>query len=56
MLIFIMPSISIFDFMSVAGPDTNIFLYILASAAYAEDVNPNVIKTLLPNDLTTFFS
>ena len=55
MLIFIMPSISIFDFMSVAGPDTNIFLYILASAAYAEDVNPNVIKTLLPNDLTTFF-
>ena len=51
-----MPSISLFDFMSVVGPDTKIFfLYILATAAYAEDVNPNVIKTLLPNGLTTFF-
>ena len=52
-----MPSIPLLDFMSVVRLDTNFFFFlcVLASAAYAEDVNPNVIKRLLPNGLTTFF-
>ena len=35
-------------------PDLNIFLWIAASVADAFAVNPNGIKTLLANDLSTF--
>ena len=46
--------ISSFHIISVVLPDPLIFLCIPASAAAAA-VNPNVIKTLLPNGLITFF-
>ena len=42
-----MSSILSFDIISVAVPDHQIFLCILASAADAAGVNPNGIKTLL---------
>ena len=47
-------SISLFDIISVVVPDPKIFLCIPASAAEAAAVNPNGIKTLLPNGLITF--
>ena len=50
-----MSFISAFDFISVVVPDPQMFLFIPASAADAATVNPNGIKTLLANDLTTFF-
>ena len=37
-----------------ATPDPKNFLWIAASFAGAAAVNPNVIKTLLANDLSTF--
>ena len=50
-----MSSISLFDIISVAFPDPNIFLCIPASAADADAVNPEEIKTFLANGLITFF-
>ena len=50
-----MPSVSSLDIISVVVPESNIFLCIPASAADAAAVNPNGIKTLLANDLITFF-
>ena len=50
-----MPSVSSLDIISVVVPKSNIFLCIPASAADAAAVNPNGIKTLLANDLITFF-
>ena len=47
--IFIMSFISSFK-----KPDSNIFLWIAASVANAATVNPNGIKTLLANGLSTF--
>ena len=35
-------------------PDSNIFLWIVASVADATDVNPNGIETLLANGVSTF--
>ena len=40
--------------INVVTPDSNIFLWITASVAYAAAVNPNGIKMLLANDLRTF--
>ena len=50
-----MSSISLFDIISVAFPDPNIFLCIPASAADAAPVNSKGIKTFLANGLITFF-
>ena len=44
-----------FEIINVVLPDPNIFLWIAASVAYATAVNPNSIKTLLTNGLSTFF-
>ena len=51
-----MSSISSFDIISVAVPEPNFFLCFPASVADAAAVNPNVIKRLLANGLTTFFN
>ena len=49
-----MPYISSFDIISaVVLPETRTFLFTSASAADA--VNTNGIKTILANDLITFF-
>ena len=46
----IMPSISLFDIISVVFPDPHIFICISASAADGAAINPKGIKTLLAND------
>ena len=53
--ILIISSISSFDIISVVVPEPKIFLCIPASAADTAVGNPNGIKTLLANDLNTFF-
>ena len=45
--------ISSFEIINVVTPDPNIFLWIAASVADADVVNPNGIKTLLANSLST---
>ena len=50
-----MSSISSFDIVSVAVPETKIFLCIPTSVADAAAANPNEIKTLLANSFSTFF-
>ena len=47
--------ISSFEFINVVIPDPNIFLWIATSVADDAAVNPNGIKTLLANGLSTFF-
>ena len=54
-MIFIISFISSFEIIKVTFPEPNIFLCIPASAADAAAVNPKGIKTLLANDLITFF-
>ena len=44
--ILIMPSISLFEFISVAFPDPKTFLFIPAFAADVAALNPKWIKTL----------
>ena len=51
--IFIMSFVSSFKIISVVIPDPIIFLLIAASVADADAVNPNGIKTLLVNGLST---
>ena len=46
--------ISLFEIINVVFPDPNIFLWIAAPVADAGAVNPNGIKTLLANGLSTF--
>ena len=46
--------ISLFEIINVVLPDPNIFSWIAASVADAAAVNPNGIKTLLANGLSTF--
>ena len=46
--------ISSLGIINVVVPDTNIFLWTAASVADAAGVNPNGIKTLLANGLSTF--
>ena len=46
-----MPSVSLFDIISVVVPDPKIFLCIPASTADAAAVNSNLIETLLVNGL-----
>ena len=46
--------ISSLEIIFIVVPDSNIFLEIVASAADAAVVNPNEIKTLLANGLSTF--
>ena len=46
-----MPSVSLFDIISVVVPDPKIFLCIPASTADAAAVNSNLIETLLANGL-----
>ena len=48
--------ISLFEIINVVVPDTNIFLWIAALVADTAVVDPNVIKTLLANGLSTFFN
>ena len=43
-----------FEIINVVTPDRNIFLWIAASVADTAAVNPNGIKTLLANGLSTF--
>ena len=50
-----MSFISSFEIINVVVPDPKIFFWIAASVAYAADVNPNGIKTVLANGLSTFF-
>ena len=50
-----MSSISSFDIISVAVPESKILLCVLASTADVAAVSPNGIKTLLTNGLITFF-
>ena len=47
--------ISSFEIFSVVIPDPNIFAWIAVSVADAAPVNPNGIKTILANGLSTFF-
>ena len=47
--------ISLFEIINVVVLDPNIFLWIAVSIVYAAPVNPNDIKTLLANGLSTFF-
>ena len=47
-------SISSFEIINVVNPDSNTFLRQAASVANAAAVNPNGIKTLLANGLSTF--
>ena len=49
-------SISSLQIINVVVPDPIIFLWITASVPDAAPVNPNGIKTLLGNGLTTFQS
>ena len=51
--IFIIPFISSIKIINAVVPDPNIFLWIATSAADAAAVNPNGIKTLLANGLST---
>ena len=51
---FIISFISSFEIINVVTPDQNIFLWIATFAADAAAVNPNGIKTLLANGLSTF--
>ena len=51
-----MPSILSCDIIKVFVPDPKIFLCITGSAPDASAVNPNGIKTLLANDLITYFT
>ena len=53
--IFVISLISSFEIINVVTIDPNIFLCIAASVADAAVVNPNGIKTLLANGLSTFF-
>ena len=46
--------ISLLEIINVVLPDPNIFLWIAASVADAAAVNPDGIKTLLANGLSTF--
>ena len=48
--------ISSFKITNAIMPDPNIFFQIAASVADADADNPNVIKTLLANGLSTSFS
>ena len=52
--IFAISSISLFEIINVVLPDPNIFLSLAASVAESAAVNPNGIKTLLANGLSTF--
>ena len=47
-------SISSFEIINVVNQDSNTFLWQAASAVNAAAVNPNGIKTLLANGLSTF--
>ena len=47
--------IILFEIINVVVPDPNIFLWIVVCVPDGADVNPNGIKTLLSNGLTTFF-
>ena len=47
-------SISSLEIIKVVNPALKIFLWIAASVADAAAVNPNGIKTLLANGLSTF--
>ena len=51
--IFIIPFISSLETIDVVNPDPNIFLWVAASVADAAVINPNGIKILLPNGLST---
>ena len=53
--IFMISFISSFEIINAVIPDSNIFLWITASVADAAAVNPNSLKTLLANTLSTFF-
>ena len=46
--------ISSFKIINLGIPNLNVFLWIAASVAYAASVNPNGIKTLLANGLSTY--
>ena len=48
-------NVTVREVKSEGQPDSNIFLWIAASNADAAAFNPNGIKTLLVNDLSTFF-
>ena len=46
--------ISSLEIIKVLNPDPNIFLWIAASVGDVAAFNPNCIKRLLPNGLSTF--
>ena len=46
--------ISSFEIINVSTSDLNTFLWIAAFVADAASVNPNYIKMILANDLSTF--
>ena len=52
--IFVISYISSLEIINFVTPDSNVFLWIAASAADAASVNHNVIKTFLANSLSTF--
>ena len=53
--IFMISYICSLEIIKVVNPDPNIFLWIAASVADSAAVNPNSIKTLLVNGLSTFY-
>ena len=55
LIIFVISFISLFEIINVVMPDPKTFFRIAASIADATAINPNDIKTILANDLSTFF-
>ena len=55
LIISIVSYISSFEIINVVIPDPKTYFWIAASVADAAVVNPNCIKTLLANGLSTFF-
>ena len=53
--LFLISIISSFVIINIVLPDPNIFLWIDVSVADVDVVNPNGVKTLLANDLSTSF-
>ena len=53
--IFIITSISLFEIIDAVIPDSKFFFLMTAPVADGVTVNPNDIKTLLGNGVSTFF-
>ena len=55
LIILMISSFSLYDFVSVVMSDPKVFFWIVESVADAAPVDPDGLKTLLANGLSTFF-